>query len=111
MPGIVFEMARLLMKSSIGAGLVLFVALCGWAAADTTKPLKATEALPKIPGLKVKKSGARPMPPEQLANWKGQSKPIIVDLDTDAPGGIRRRYSYLCASGPNGTTFVQHILE
>jgi hypothetical protein len=24
------------------------------------------------------------MPPEQLANWQGQSKPIIVDLDTEA---------------------------
>jgi hypothetical protein len=56
------------------------------------------------------KSGVRPMPPEQLANWQGQSKPIIVDLDTEEPGASER-YSYVCASSPTGTVFVQRILN
>jgi len=51
------------------------------------------------------------MPPEHLANWKGQSKPIIVDLDTDAPSGARDRYAYLCASNPAGRVYVQRILD
>ena len=46
--------------------------------------MRATEALPKVAGLKVKRSGTRSMPPEQLANWKGQSKPMTVDIDTVA---------------------------
>jgi hypothetical protein len=99
------------MKIFICAALVLYAPSCGWAAADTKLcVLKATQALPKIAGLQVKKSGARSMPPQQLANWKGQSKPIIVDLYTDAPG-VSERYSYICASSPTGTAFVQRILE
>ena len=54
----------------------------GVAARSAPQPciVKATETLPKIAGLVVKKTGIRPMPPEQLANWKGKSKPVIVDL-------------------------------
>jgi len=102
----------LVTKLFICAAIVLYVPSCGWAATDVRScVLKATEALPKVPGLKVKKAGARPMPPEHLANWKGQSKPIIVDLDTDAPSGARDRYSYLCASNPAGRVYVQRILD
>src|SRR6516162_415012 len=102
----------LVTKLFICAAIVLYVPSCGWAATDVRScVLKATEALPKVPGLKVKKAGARPMPPEHLANWKGQSKPIIVDLDTDAPSGARDRYSYLCARNPAGRVYVQRILD
>ncbi|MDA9520143.1 hypothetical protein XI06_07170 [Bradyrhizobium sp. CCBAU 11434] len=66
----------------------------------------ATVALPKVAGLKVIKSVTRPMPAEQLANWRGQSTPIIVDIDTDTPGG-GQRYSYICANDPKGGVFVQ----
>jgi hypothetical protein len=98
-------------KLFICAALVLFAPTWGWAATDAkTCLLKATAALPKITGLRIKKSGVRPMPSEQLANWKGQSKPIIVDLETDAPVASER-YSYICASGPTGITFVQRILN
>lgn len=78
------------------------------AAADQARTCigKATEALPKINGLQVKKSSVRPMPPEHLANWKGQSKPIMVDIETTALG-VNERYSYLCAFGPAGAAFVQ----
>ena len=106
------RIGRLVTKLFICAAIVLYVPSCGWAATDVRSyVLKATEALPKVPGLKVKKAGARPMPPEHLANWKGQSKPIIVDLDTDAPSGARDRYSYLCASNPAGRVYVQRILD
>ncbi len=50
------------------------------------------------------------MAPEQLANWKGQSKPIIVDIDIVATG-IVERYTYICASSPTGAAFVQRILD
>jgi hypothetical protein len=49
------------------------------------------------------------MPAEQLGNWKGKSKPIIVDIDAVALG-VAERYSYLCA-GESGAAFVQRILE
>jgi hypothetical protein len=99
------------MKMFVCAALVLFAPSCGWAAADAKScVLKATAALPKVAGLRVKRSGTRSMPPEQLANWKGQSKPIIVEVDTDAPG-VSERYSYICASSPTGTAFVQRILN
>jgi hypothetical protein len=82
------------------------------AAADTTRSCtaKAAEALPKIAGLQVKKSSIRPMSPEQLANWKGQSKPMMVDVDTVAAGVIER-YSYVCATSPTGAAFVQRVRE
>jgi hypothetical protein len=104
--------ASAVMKIFIWAAFVLVLPLCGWAAADATKScvLKATEALPKIPGLKVKKSGTRSMSPEQLGSWQGQSRPIIVDLDTDRPG-IIERYSYICARSPSGAAFVRRILD
>jgi len=99
------------MKMLICTALVLFAPSCGWAAADVKScVLKATAGLPKVAGLRVKKSSVRSMPPEQLANWQGQSKPVIVDLDTDAPSASER-YSYICASSPAGKAFVQRILN
>ena len=43
---------------------------------------KATATLPHISGLVVKKSRIRPVPPAILATWQGQTRPIMVDLDT-----------------------------
>lgn len=89
---------------------VLVVPGLAFAAADqkTRCTVRATEALPKVAGLKVTKAGTRPLSPEQLANWRGQSTPIIVDIDTDAPGG-GQRYSYICAGDPKAGAFVQRI--
>jgi hypothetical protein len=101
------------MKAIISSAiLALFIPACCWAAADRARSciVKATESLPKIAGLQVKKSGTRSMAPEQLANWKGQSKPIIVDIDIVATG-IVERYTYICASSPTGAAFVQRILD
>jgi hypothetical protein len=101
------------MKTVISSAvLALFIPAFSLAAADKARSciVKATEALPKIAGLQVKKSATRSMPPQQLANWKGQSKPIIVDIDALATG-VFERYSYICASNPTGTAFVQRILD
>jgi hypothetical protein len=92
---------------------VLFVAtlsLCFttscFAASDATKScvLMSTAALRKIAGLEIKQSRMRPMPAEQLANWKGKSKPIIAR-------GVVERYSYICAVSPTGQAFVQRRLN
>src|SRR5262245_40839650 len=99
------------MKTVIsGAILALFIPASSLAADKASCIVKATKALPKIAGLKVKWSGTRPMPPEQLANWKGKSKPLIVDIDTFATDVVER-YTYVCASSPSGTAFVQRILD
>jgi hypothetical protein len=96
------------MKSVSYAVSALVLSVLSCAAADQAKTCiaKATEALPKINGLQVKKSSIRPMPPEHLANWKGQSKPIIVDIEANALG-VDERYSYLCARSSKGAAFVQ----
>ena len=88
----------------------LFLPPFAWAGPDRTTLciLRATESLPKVSGLKVKKSVTRPMPAEQLANWNGQSTPIVVDIDADAQHATQR-YSYICATDPKGGTFVQRI--
>jgi len=98
--------------SPIAVALALgLIATSASAAGDqkTQCVLRATEALPKLAGLKVARSGTRPMPAEQLANWKGQSKPIIVDIDVGTPD-FNERYSYVYASGPTGGTFVQRVV-
>lgn len=96
--------------TSHALALTLFASTVTFAAGDQKArcTLRATEAIPRVAGLKVVKSGTRPMPPEQLANWKGQSVPIVVDIDTNAPGGAQR-YSYVCANAPTGQAFVQRI--
>jgi hypothetical protein len=92
--------------SAILALFLLEIPNCAAAGQASTCIGKATEALPKIGGLQVNRSIVRPMPPEHLANWKGRSKPIIVDIEAKVLG-LNERYSYLCAVGPNGAAFVQ----
>ena len=80
----------------------------------TQKPIspassKATEALPHIAGLVVKKTQTRPVSPEILATWKGQIRPIIVDVDFVAAGGMET-YSYLCVI-THGAAFVQRTMN
>jgi len=41
---------------------------------------------------------------------RSQSKPIIVDMDTVAPGVVER-HSYPCAGSSAGGAFVQRILQ
>jgi hypothetical protein len=70
---------------------------------------KATEALPRIVGLVVKKSRTRPVPPEILATWKGQSRPVIIDVDV-VDSGEAQTYSYMCVV-TQGSAFVQRTMN
>jgi hypothetical protein len=70
---------------------------------------KATEALPRIIGLVVKKSRTRAVSPEMLATWRGQSRPIIIDVDVE-DSGEAQTYSYMCVI-TQGSTFVQRTMN
>ena len=87
----------------------LLVALGGRADAGKTCIVTATEALPKITGLVVKRSRTRPVSPAILATWKGQSKPIIVDIDVETEGDAQT-FSYMCVM-TQGSAFVQRTMN
>ncbi len=80
------------------------------AAGDATRSCvqKASEAVSNIPGMRVKKSSTRPPTAEQMATWKGQSKPIMVDIDFVTPDETGT-YSYICATSPSGQAFVRRV--
>ena len=93
----------------LAASAVLLVVLMSRADAGKTCIVTATEALPKITGLVVKRSRARPVPPAILATWKGQSKPVIIDVDTETEGDAQT-FSYMCVV-TQGSAFVQRTLN
>ena len=94
---------------TVAVWAVLLVILNGRAEAGQTCVSKATEALPHISGLVVKKSRTRPVSPEILATWKGQSRPIIIDVDVE-DSGEAQTYSYMCVI-TQGSTFVQRTMN
>lgn len=98
---------RTLTISAVSAALL--VALIGSAQAGKTCISTATEALPKISGLVVKRSRTRPVSPAILATWKGQSKPIIVDVDVETEGDAQT-FSYMCVV-TQGAAFVQRTMN
>jgi hypothetical protein len=77
--------------------------------AGKTCVVTATEALPKITGLVVKRSRTRPVSPEILATWKGQSKPVIIDVDVETEGDAQT-FSYMCVI-TQGSAFVQRTMN
>jgi hypothetical protein len=87
----------------------LLLAAIGSAEAAKTCIAKATEALPRIAGLVVKKSRTRPVSPTILATWKGQSKPVMIDVDFEAAGEAQT-YSYMCVI-TQGSAFVQRTMN
>jgi hypothetical protein len=97
--------------ASIAIALLGFGGPC-LAAGDTTKLCvqKATEAVSKLPGARVKKSSTRPMTTDQLSTWQGQSKPIMVDIDFVTPEESGT-YSYICAMSPSGQAFVRRVVS
>jgi hypothetical protein len=70
---------------------------------------KATEALPRIAGLKVKQTRTRPVTAEIMATWRGQTRPIMVDLDVVA-AGTAETYSYICVL-TNKAAFVRRVMS
>ena len=81
----------------------------GRAEAGQTCLSNATDALPRIVGLVVKKSRTRPVPPAILATWKGQSRPVIIDVDVE-DSGEAQTYSYMCVV-TQGSAFVQRTMN
>lgn len=69
---------------------------------------KATETLPRISGLVIKKTRTRPVPPAILATWQGQNRPIIVDVDT-VVRDEQQTYSYMCVL-TKGTAHVRRVM-
>jgi hypothetical protein len=94
---------------TVAVSAALMIVLCGGTEAGTTCISKATEALPRIAGLVVKKSRTRPVSQAILASWKGQSRPIIIDVDVEAAGEAQT-YSYMCVV-TQGTAFVQRTMN
>jgi hypothetical protein len=70
---------------------------------------KAIEALPHVAGLVVKQTRTRPVPAPILATWKGQSRPLMIDIDI-IQDGVEETYSYLCAV-TQGSAFVQRTMN
>jgi hypothetical protein len=93
----------------VAVSAALMVVLNGRAEAGNTCVSKATEALPRIAGLVVKKSRTRPVSQAILASWKGQSRPIIIDVDVEAAGEAQT-YSYMCVV-TQGSAFVQRTMN
>ena len=91
------------------AAAALLVAVDGPAVAGKTCIASATEALPKITGLIVKGSRTRSVSPAVLSTWKGQSKPVIIDLDVEAQGDAQT-FSYMCVV-TQGSAFVQRTMN
>jgi hypothetical protein len=87
----------------------LLVAPNGYANGDQPCISKAKQALPQIAGLIVKNSRTRPVPAAILATWKGQARPIIVDVDFIAAGEADS-YSYLCVI-TQGSAFVRRTMN
>jgi hypothetical protein len=70
---------------------------------------KATAGLPHLPKLSVKQTRTRPVSAAVLSTWRGQSRPIIVDIDFVADG-TAETYSFMCVITRDGT-FVQRTIN
>jgi hypothetical protein len=87
----------------------LLVTLDSPAVAGKTCLASATEALPKIAGLVVKRSRTRPVSPTILATWRGQAKPVMIDLDVETSSDAQT-FSYMCVMS-QGSAFVQRTMN
>jgi hypothetical protein len=96
-------------KAVIAASVMILVTANSRAEASRACILKATESLPRIPGLVIKKTRTRPVTADILATWKGQARPIIVDVDIVATGA-EETYSYLCAQS-KGSAYVRRVMS
>jgi hypothetical protein len=100
------RMRNLTILAALGT---LLIVLNSGAEAGKTCIATATEALPKITGLVVKRSRTRPVSPAIMASWKGQSKPVMIDVDVETEGDAQT-YSYLCVV-TQGSAFVQRTMN
>ena len=96
-------------RTILAASAALLAVFTGPADAGRNCIASATEALPKLARLVVKRSRTRPVPPAILETWKGQSKPVMIDVDVETEGDAQT-YSYLCVL-TQGSAFVQRTMN
>jgi hypothetical protein len=96
-------------KIAIAALVTVFATASSFADDSKTCIAKATQALPRVAGLVVKKTRTRPAPAAILATWQGQTRPKIVDVDIVATGAAET-YSYLCAV-TKGSAYVRRVMD
>jgi hypothetical protein len=96
-------------KIAIAASVTLLATASSGAENNKACILKATETLPRIFGLVIKKTRTRPVPAAILATWQGQARPIIVDVDTVA-AGAEETYSYMCVM-TKGSAYVRRVMS
>ena len=96
-------------RIAVAASAMLLATASGRAEDNKACIAKATETLPQIAGLMVKKTRTRPVPPAILATWQGQTRPIIVDLDT-VTAGTAETYSYMCVL-TKGAAYVRRVMS
>jgi len=91
------------------ASVTLLVTASSRAEDNKACMLKAAEALPRIAGLVIKRTRTRPVPSAILATWKGQRRPIIVDMDIVAAGD-EETLSFMCVLS-KGSAFVRRVMN
>jgi hypothetical protein len=95
-------------KMALAASAMLVATSNGGADDNRACISKATENLPRISGLVIKKTRTRPVPATIQATWQGQTHPIIVDLDVVAMGA-GETYSYMCVL-TKGAAYVRRVM-
>src|SRR5262245_46538958 len=98
----------MLIKIAVAASLTL-VATASRAEGNEACIRKATETVPRVSGLVIKKARTRPVPPSILATWQGQARPIIVDVDIVATG-VEETQSYICVM-TKGSAHVRRVMS
>jgi hypothetical protein len=96
-------------KFAIAASLLLFATADGRAEDNRACIAKATETLPHISGLVIKKTRTRPVPPAIMETWQGQTRPIMIDVDT-VTDGAAETYSYICVL-TKGSAYVRRVMS
>lgn len=96
-------------KIAIAVSVTLLVTASSRAEDNKACISKATETLPRISGLVIKKTRTRPVPAAILATWQGQTRPIIVDVDT-VVRDEQQTYSYMCVL-TKGAAYVRRVMS
>ncbi len=102
-------MCNLYRKIALAVSVTLLATASSRAEDNKACISKATETLPHISGLVIKKTRTRPVPAAILATWQGQIRPIIVDVDT-VVRDEQQTYSYMCVL-TKGAAYVRRVVS
>jgi hypothetical protein len=96
-------------KIAVAASVTLLAGASSRAEDNKACILKATETLPRISGLAIKKTRTRPVPAAILSTWQGKTRPLIVDVDI-VVAGTEETYSYMCVM-TKGSAYVRRVMS